>query len=83
MELAMKEFEWKKGALLAIVEKGIDLVDAQVKHDIAHQKLLDLARNAKNIGVGKFNRSEFYDRKVFSWFKYYCLSYWYCWWIKT
>ncbi len=60
----MKEFEGKKGALSAIVEKGIDLADVEVKRNIAHQKLLDFARNAKNFGIGKFNRNELYDERI-------------------
>jgi hypothetical protein len=65
-ELAMREFKGKKGALSAIVEKGIDLVDAQLKQEVAHEKLIQLAKSSTWKGDGKFNRSELYDRKIFS-----------------
>jgi hypothetical protein len=63
-DLAMKEFEGKKGALSAIVEHGIDLADSEEKRQKAHERLLYLARNAKNHGVGKFNRNEIYDERI-------------------
>jgi len=65
-ELAMKEFEGKKGALSAIVEKGIDLADAKLKQELAHEKLVHLAKSSTWKGDGKFNRSDLYDRKIFS-----------------
>ncbi|MDD2531796.1 MAG: hypothetical protein PHY04_01055 [Candidatus ainarchaeum sp.] len=65
-ELAMKEFEGKKGALSAIVEKGIDLADAQVKQNEAHDKLLWLAKNCAKKSKTKwnFNRNEIYADRM-------------------
>jgi len=57
-DLAMKEFEGKKGAISAIVEQGIDLAEEKVRKQRAHERLLHLARNAQNLGVGKFSRAE-------------------------
>jgi len=64
-DLAMKEFEGKKGALSAIVEKGIDLADEEAKRNEAHYKLLDLARKSKlKLGDGKFDRNELYAERM-------------------
>lgn len=60
----MKEFEGKKGALSAIVERGIDLADNEIKLNLAHQKLLTVAKNAKNLGIGKFSRDELYGERI-------------------
>ena len=61
-DLAMKEFGGKKGAISAIVENGIDLADEKIRRQRAHEKLLYLARNAKDIGFGTFNRDEANER---------------------
>lgn len=63
-DLAMKEFEGKKGALSAIVEKGIDLVNAETKRELAHNKLLYLARNSNLKLGGKFDRNELYEERM-------------------
>jgi hypothetical protein len=63
-ELAMKEFEGKKGALSAIVEKGIDLVDTETTRNKAHFTLLDLAKNSKLKLNGKFDRNELYAGRM-------------------
>jgi hypothetical protein len=48
------------------VEKGIDLADAKLKQELAHEKLVQLAKSSTWKGDGKFNRSYLYDRKIFS-----------------
>jgi len=65
-DLAMKEFEGKKGALSAIVEKGIDLADEEAKRTAAHEKLMWLIRNKAGKGKwsGKFDRNEMYDERM-------------------
>jgi hypothetical protein len=59
-ELAMKEFEGKKGALSAIVEKGIDLADEEAKRDAAHERLMWLIKN--KAGKGNWKKGEKFDR---------------------
>jgi hypothetical protein len=63
-ELAMKEFEGKKGALSAVVEKGIDLADEEAKREAAHEKLVWLAKNKAGKGEGKFDRNELYEERM-------------------
>ena len=63
-DLAMKEFEGKKGALSAIVERGIDLVDEETKRNEAHYKILELARKSKWKGDGKFDRNSIYEERM-------------------
>ena len=63
-DLAMKEFEGKKGALSAIVEKGIDLVEKETKMSEAHNKLIWLAKNKAGKGDGKFDRNEVYAERM-------------------
>jgi len=61
----MKEFAGKKGALSAIVEKGIDLADEETKRNWAHDRILEIAKSSTWKGDGKFKREEVYDRKIF------------------
>jgi len=63
-ELAMKEYEGKKGALSAIVEKGIDLVDEEAKRMEAHYKILEIARKSTWKGDGKFDRNKLYEERM-------------------
>ncbi len=63
-DLAMKEFEGKKGALSAIVEKGIDLLDDEKKREAAHERLIWLAKNKAGKGDGKFDRNEVYAQRM-------------------
>ncbi|MCX6803727.1 MAG: hypothetical protein NTY48_04110 [Candidatus Diapherotrites archaeon] len=63
-DLAMNEFASKKGALSAIVEKGIDLADEEIKREAAHKRLIWLARNKAGEGDGKFDRNEVYSERI-------------------
>lgn len=63
-DIAMKEFGGKKGALSAIVEKGIDLADTEIRQKKANEKILWLAKNASGIGDGKFDRNEIYEERM-------------------
>jgi hypothetical protein len=57
-KLAVDLYNGKKGALSEIVSRGITLVSEEEKRSVAHKRLLEYARNAKDLGVGKFNRDE-------------------------
>ena len=60
--LAKDLYEGRKGAMSDVVEKGIDLVDEEIKRDKAYAKLLKKVKNAKAIGIGRFKREEAYAR---------------------
>jgi len=60
-DIAKKEFGGERGSLSLAVEKGIDLLEKQVKMENAREKLLLLAKENKKIGIGKFNRDELYE----------------------
>jgi hypothetical protein len=58
----------KKGALSAIVEKGIDLVEQEVQQRDAHAKLMWLIKNKTGKGNWKkgekFDRNEIYEDRI-------------------
>ena len=60
--LAKDLFDGRKGAMSDVVEKGIDLVEEESRRSKAHSKLLSLVNNARDIGIGKFNREDAYER---------------------
>jgi|GEM_PF-1279064 len=64
--IAMKEFDGKKGALSAIVEKGIDLVEQEVRQRDAHEKLMWLIKNKTGKAKEKwtFDRNEIYEDRI-------------------
>lgn len=61
-ELAHKMHESRKGAMSKVVSKGLHLIKEEIERRKAHESLLEKARNAKNLGIGKFKRDELYDR---------------------
>lgn len=61
-KLAAKEFKNKKGSMSKIVSRGIDLVEEKMKRDYYFKKLMYLAENAKDLGIGTFKRDEAYER---------------------
>jgi len=65
-DLAMNEFGGKKGALSAVVEKGIDLASNEIKRQKAHEHLLWLAENKAGKGKWdkKFDRNEIYEERM-------------------
>jgi len=63
-ELAMEKFGGKKGALSAIVEKGIDLAEQEEKRQKAHERIIWLAKNCSGKGDGKFDRKEIYAKRM-------------------
>lgn len=62
--LAKRAYGKKKGAMAKIVKRGLTLVEKEDERRQAHAKLLDMARNAKELGIGKFKREELYDRNI-------------------
>lgn len=60
--LAKEKYDGRKGALSEIVRRGIKLVSEEEKRALAHERLLELARNARDAGVGKFSRKEANER---------------------
>jgi hypothetical protein len=58
--IAKSEFRGKKGSLSIAVEKGIDLLEKQIKLANARNELLAIAKKNKKIGL-KFNRDEVYE----------------------
>ena len=65
-DLAMKEFKGEKGALSAIVEKGIDLADDEIRRRNAHEKIIWFAEHKAGKGKwnGKFDRNEVYAERM-------------------
>jgi len=60
--LANSLYGGKKGAMSEVVERGLDLVEEETRRGRAHSKLLFLIDNAKDAGIGKFDREEVYAR---------------------
>lgn len=60
--LAKDLFQGRKGAMSDVVEKGLDLVEEESRRGKAHAKLLFLVDNARDVGIGKFNREEAHER---------------------
>ena len=62
----MSEFKGEKGALSAIVEKGIDLAASEIKRQKAHERLLWLVEHKAGKGKwnGKFDRNEVYEDRI-------------------
>ena len=60
--LAKDLFDGRKGAMSDVVEKGLDLVEEKTKRSKAHSKLLFLVNNARDLGIGKFDREEAHER---------------------
>ncbi len=63
--LAKEKYDGRKGALSEIVRRGVKLVSEEEKRAWAHGRLLEIAKNAKDAGVGKFRREDAYGRKIF------------------
>ena len=60
--LASSVYKKKKGSMAKVVTAGIDLVEEKLKRSTALRKLIKMSENAKDLGIGHFNREEAYER---------------------
>jgi len=60
-----KEKGGKKGSISATVEEALDLLARQNRRELAWKRLWELSDNAKNLGIGKFNRKDVYSGSRF------------------
>lgn len=60
-KLANRLYSGKKGSMSEVVERGIELLERESQRKDAFIKMLSEATNAKDLGIGKFNRAEAYE----------------------
>lgn len=60
-ELAHILYEGKKGSMSKVVEDALLAYKKELDREKAFKKLLYMAKNARDLGVGKFKREEAYE----------------------
>ena len=60
-QLAKSLHNNKKGAMSEIVEEGIEMMNKAARRKSAYLQMLDVSKNARDLGVKKFIRAEAYD----------------------
>ncbi|MBI4210472.1 MAG: hypothetical protein HY544_03135 [Candidatus Diapherotrites archaeon] len=60
-KLAKDMYGDKKGAISNTAEDAVDLLEREKSRKEAFGRILKMAKNAKNLGIGKFSRAEAYE----------------------